>query len=124
MVTLGFGERRLHRDRPQREGTGGFVQHERGQPKNPPSAPHKTMVQQQATPTPAQPVQPPTGPPKLRIIMWISTKPSAQLDTDWAFEGDHVRGYKVTKISHDSVDLLTPEGASLKLVLPAQVAGK
>jgi hypothetical protein len=102
------------------------------QPKNPQSAPLEPTVQQQQ-PTSAQPVQPsrasqvavtPTGPPVLRSIMWIPTRPSAQLDNNWAFEGDRVRGYKVTKISHDSVDLLTPEGASLKLVLAAQVAGK
>jgi hypothetical protein len=54
--------------------------------------------------------------------MWIPTRPSAQLDKSFAFEGDTVRGYKVTKIRQDSVDLLTPEGAGLKLVLPAQVA--
>jgi hypothetical protein len=67
------------------------------------------------------PVPTPTGPPRLRSIMWVSTKPSAQLDNNWAFEGDHVRGYKVTKIGRDSVDLLTPEGASLKLVLDANI---
>jgi hypothetical protein len=71
-----------------------------------------TAAKSSATPDPT-----PTGPPELRSIMWVSTKPSAQLDKNWAFEGDHIRGYKVTKINHDSIDLLTPEGASLKLVL-------
>jgi hypothetical protein len=77
-----------------------------------------------ATQVAVKPIPNPTGRPELRKIMWIATKPSAQLDNNWAFEGDHVGGYKVTKISHDSVDLLTPEGASLKLILAAQVAGK
>jgi hypothetical protein len=77
-----------------------------------------------ATVQAAVPATTPTGPPELRSILWISTKPSAQLDKSFAFEGDNVRGYKVIKISRDSVDLLTPEGASLKLVLAAQGAGK
>jgi hypothetical protein len=72
----------------------------------------------------AAPAPTPTGPPELRSIIWSSTKPSAQLDKNLAFEGDHVRGYKVTKISQDSVDLVSPEGASLKLVLSAHGAGK
>ena len=66
----------------------------------------------------------PTGPPELRSIMWSTTKPSAQLDKSLAFEGDRVRGYKVTKISQDSVDLVTPEGTTLKLVLAAHEAEK
>jgi hypothetical protein len=97
------------------------------QPKNPTSALVSPTVQQpkvQEEATSAQVVQRPSGPPELRHIIWVPTKPSAQLDKDWAFEGDHVRGYQVTKISPDSVELLTPEGASLKLVLPARVAAK
>src|SRR5437660_9427630 len=70
----------------------------------------------------AAPAPTPTGPPELRSIIWSSTKPSAQLDKNLAFEGDRVRGYKVTKISRDSVDLLTPDGASLKLVLASHPA--
>jgi hypothetical protein len=62
----------------------------------------------------ASPAPTPTGPPELRSIIWSTTKPSAQLDKNMAFEGDRVGGYKVTKISQDSVDLLTPEGASLR----------
>ena len=76
---------------------------------------HQPAVSQVA-PAPAPT---PTGPPELRSIIWSTTKPSAQLDKNMAFEGDRVRGYKVTKISQDSVDLLTPDGASLKLVLAA-----
>jgi hypothetical protein len=72
----------------------------------------------------AAPAPPPTGPPELRSIIWSSTKPSAQLDKNLAFEGDHVRGYKVAKISRDSDDLLTPEGASLKLVLSSHLGGQ
>ena len=72
----------------------------------------------------AAPAPTPTGPPELRSIIWSTTKPSAQLDKNLAFEGDHVRGYKVTKISQDSVDLLSPEGASLKLVLSARGGSK
>jgi hypothetical protein len=101
---------------------------------NPPSAP---LVQQQATS--AQPVQSstaaasqvavtpaatPTGPPELRSIMWIPTRPSAQLDKSFAFEGDNVRGYKVTKIRQDGVELLSPKGVTLKLALAAHAAGK
>ena len=56
--------------------------------------------------------------------MWIPTKPSAQLDTIFAFEGDNVRGYKVTKIRQDGVDLLSPKGETLKLALAVHVAGK
>jgi hypothetical protein len=65
----------------------------------------------------------PKGPPELRSIMWIPTKPSAQLDKSFAFEGDNVRGYKVTKIRQDGVDLLSPEGETLKLVLAGHAAG-
>ena len=71
----------------------------------------------------AAPAPTPTGPPELRSIIWSSTKPSAQLDKSLAFEGDNVRGYKVTKIGQDSVDLLTPDGAPLKLLLAAHGAG-
>jgi hypothetical protein len=63
----------------------------------------------------AKPAPPPTGPPQLKSIIWNPGKPSAQLDQNLAFEGDRVRGYKVVKIRQDSVDLLTPEGASLTL---------
>jgi len=85
------------------------------------SAPRKPATASQVA-APSAPT--PTGPPELRSIIWSSTKPSAQLDKSLAFEGDHVRGYKVTKISQDSVDLLNPEGASLKLVLSTHGAGK
>jgi hypothetical protein len=85
------------------------------------SAPRKPATASQVA-APSAPT--PTGPPELRSIIWSSTQPSAQLDKSLAFEGDHVRGYKVTKISQDSVDLLNPEGASLKLVLSTHGAGK
>ncbi len=57
----------------------------------------------------------PTGPPHLRSITWNPAMPSAQLDQNLVFEGDKVRGYKVIKILQNSVDMLTPEGASLTL---------
>lgn len=87
-----------------------------------------TDLKQTAPATNAVPAQPatvqapvpaptPTGPPELKSIMWIPSKPSAQLDKTFAFEGDNVRGYKVTKIHQDTVELLTREGETLKLAL-------
>jgi hypothetical protein len=70
------------------------------------------------------PTAAPTGLPTLKTIKWIPSRPSAQLDTSFAFEGDKVRGYKVTKIHQDSVELLTPKGETLKLVLKPHEPGK
>jgi hypothetical protein len=48
------------------------------------------------------------------------TAPGARLNRDrsLAFEGERVRGYKPVKIHPDSVELLTPEAASLTLSKP------
>ncbi len=80
-----------------------------------PTVPGTNSPAPAGTPRVTAAAAPPTGPPHLKTIIWNPGKPSAQLDQNFAFEGDRVRGYKVVKILQDSVNLLTPDGGSLTL---------
>lgn len=87
-----------------------------------PSAPSALGSSDATAPTPSAltlPYYPPrpreieTGVPKLKGIIWNPTRPSAQLDSHVAFQGDSVRGYRVVKIEPDRVELVAPDGKPL-----------